>query len=60
MCSPIKLDFSFYDFSMIFQKFTENKKKKKIQIRRHCSKSAVTVAKPPLKTAPGGKSDGFR
>jgi len=25
MWSPIKLDFSFYDFSMIFQKFTENK-----------------------------------
>ena len=54
MWSPIKLDFSFYDFSMIFQ----NSPKiniKKIQTHRYCSKPAVK--KPPRGL--GGKIDDF-
>ena len=53
MWSPIKLDFSFYDFSMIYYDFSKIHRKqiKKIKFK--------TVAKPPLKNRPGGKIDGF-
>jgi len=49
MWSPTKLDFPFYDFSVIyydFQRFSGNKGKKTKPC--HCSKPAVTVAKPML------------
>jgi len=43
---------------MIFKKITENKKENskppaRLQTNRYCSRPAVTVAKPPLKTAQG-------
>ena len=58
MWSPIKLDFSFYDFSMIYYDFFKNSPKKfkpivTVATRCYCSKTAV-------KNCPGGKIDGFR
>jgi hypothetical protein len=41
MWSPTKLDFLFYNFSLIFERFNENKKKRKWQNRRPCSKTTV-------------------
>jgi hypothetical protein len=55
MWSPTKLDFTFYDFSIIYYDFlkdsTEINKKSKKQNQCDCRKSSVTVAKPPSKTA---------
>jgi hypothetical protein len=45
---------------MIFLKDSaEINKKAKKQNRHYCSKSLVTVVKPPSKTAQGVKIDGF-
>jgi hypothetical protein len=54
---------------MIFQRFRRNKLKRKEQNHGYCSKTIVTVAKPPSKTArvviwpvlqsSGGKLDRF-
>jgi hypothetical protein len=56
MWSPRKLDFPFYDFSVIYYDFFKdsdeiNKKGK--------DKTAATVAKPPPKTTRGGDLAGF-
>jgi hypothetical protein len=56
MWSPTKLDFLFYEFSVIYYDFYKdsneiNKKEK--------DKTVVTVAKPPSKTARRGDLAGF-
>jgi hypothetical protein len=56
MWSPIKLDFPFYDFSVIYYDFFKDSdeiNKKKKTNRCYCSKTVVTVVKPPSKTARG-------
>jgi hypothetical protein len=47
MWSPTKLDFPFYDFSMIYYDFFKNSDEIN---KKEKDKTAVTVAKPPLKT----------
>jgi hypothetical protein len=63
MWSPIKLDFLFYDISVIYYDFfkysAEINRKRKSQNRRNRSKTIFTVAKPPSKTAPGCNLNGF-
>jgi hypothetical protein len=49
----------FFLFTMIFQRFRRNKLKRKGQNHCYCSKTVVTVAKPPYKTARGGDFAGF-
>jgi hypothetical protein len=59
MWSPTKLDFTFYDFSVIYYDFfkdsAEINKKTKKQNWYYCSKPPVTVVRPPSKTAQGLK-----
>jgi hypothetical protein len=62
MWNLTKLDFLFYDFSVIYYNFSKIQRKeieKEKSKRRYCSKTLVTVAKPPSKTASGCNLNGF-
>jgi hypothetical protein len=50
MWSSIKLDFPFYDFSVIYYVFLKIQRK---YIKKEKDKTTVTVSKPPSKTAWG-------
>jgi hypothetical protein len=63
MWSPTKLDFLFYDFSVIYYDFfkdlAEINRKRKSQKQLSLQQTIVTVAKPPSKIVTGCNLNGF-
>jgi hypothetical protein len=49
--SPKEFDFSFFDFSVIFQSFSRNNLKRKGQNHRYGSKTTIRCSKTAFETA---------